>query len=535
MIKHCLFACIILAGITLSAPRGLAFQVSSPIHADCHERMSFHALEQMESKPGFPAQVEPDDEFLADKLQFDPLPYGIDRLTLSLIIGARYNDLHGASVLEIDTLVPVHNQPEFQNEHCLRQAFQDGEDGARGALLDCRDFIAQMVERACGDSDHPDPWLLEEVEVFLRFRGPAPVPLSRLYFNLGRALHTVQDSFSHTLRSTETNNIIEIFNWIEVLEQTHEAGRDGFAHQALMDDCNCKSEHFSPLLADARQASVDFLDAVFSAADAQDRNRRLNAFFEQWMSFQAGCNLENNYCDHPLLDEIEGDDFRCSAASSCGCEASKASTNRTWVSIFLLLPLVYWFLKRKRSFPLLLLLLSLGLGASPALAADKPELCPSLRPDTGAHLHFRSGASVDRPALSFELGALYRWESWGLGLYLDFNPFMSFERGFEIKAGAMNLAPGVSWHIQVNDKLSISIEGRIGLSMLLFNSYDFSFGSVGLFLGLHTCTFEYRLTHNLRLLIDPVYLAMPIFSVDSLPFYWKQWRSSIGLAWRFGD
>ncbi|MBW2734663.1 MAG: hypothetical protein JRH20_19930, partial [Deltaproteobacteria bacterium] len=130
--------------------------MGSPIHHDCHERLLFMALQRAATLPGFPAQATHDDEVLAHALQFDVSPYGKDLLTISLMLGVRYNDLHGKQATEVGELAPVHNDEAYQDEHCLRRSLHDGEDGGVQATAECQLFIRQRVEQALAGKDLPD-------------------------------------------------------------------------------------------------------------------------------------------------------------------------------------------------------------------------------------------------------------------------------------------------------------------------------------------------------------------------------------------
>lgn len=194
----------VLIAVLASVDRADGFQVASPIHTGCHERLLYRAMKQARTTPGSPGEVTEEDEVLAHALQFDVSNYGKDLATISLMVGVRYNDLHGAQAVNLGEVVPVHNRDEFQREHCLRSASHDGQSGAVAAIAECRNFMEDMVMRALDGHDIADPNPTQEVEVYLRFRAGQPVVrVSRLYFNLGRAIHALQDSFTHTFRAED--------------------------------------------------------------------------------------------------------------------------------------------------------------------------------------------------------------------------------------------------------------------------------------------------------------------------------------------
>jgi len=70
-------------------------------------------------------------------------------------------------------------------------------------------------------------------------------------------------------------------------------------------------------------------------------------------------------------------------------------------------------------------------------------------------------------------------------------------------------------------------------SVLLFRTPGYQVGDIGLFLGLRAVGLDYRLFNRLYLIIDPIDVAIPVFKLDKFPFFYKQWKSALGLAWRF--
>jgi hypothetical protein len=508
-----------------------AFDIESAITNDCHEYFTYQAILQLETKPGMPATITEEDEILAGGIQYNRNgDYPNDRLTISLLLGARHNDLHGLSSVAIDDLTKVHNEPQYQQEHCLRKEYQDGNSGAESAVEDSRRFITQMVEHAFDGQDQPDPWLLEEVNIFLRFRGPTKVPLSRLYFYLGRAVHTVQDSFSHTLRSKDGRQITEVCNWIDLLNNTLDQRRDGYPHQSITDNCHCQSLIYDRLIADTQQASLDFLDAVLGAVDIEERQMRLNQFFDKWMQFKSDCTLENNYCSSELLPELNNNAIQCPSNTGCGCEhnPSHQGSYGFW-GVMLLVILV---LVRKRLTCLVAFLL---LVPTIVFGHDQTEsiVCTDPPSEPGVYMILRTGISTAQPALSFEGSGLVRGDTWGFGLAVDFNPFLSFERGIEASSGTLNIIPSVTLHFQLTQRLAMRFEGRLGLSILLFDTVGYDYGSLGLFLGIRAVGLDYRLAKNMYLTIDPLEVALPVFGLDKVPYYWRQIRAGAGLAWRF--
>jgi hypothetical protein len=524
-----------------------AFQVSTSITNDCHERFTMQALGRALVTPGLPAEVTRDDEILAGALQFDVSPYGKDFLTTSLMIGVRYNDLHGQAAQDLGRMAPVHNEPDRQMEHCLRRSNQDNEVGLQAALDECRDFIRWIIDRAVNYRDVPDPWAVEEIELYLRYRSTTLVPVSRLYFNLGRAIHVVQDSFSHTFRSEDGRKIWEVFNWIDDLEGSLKTERDGFRHQSIMDDCTCICPAFDRMLAYTVDASEDFLNAVLTATTVEQRNRQLNDFFDQWMTYEPGCTTENNYCNHAILGEIRNGLMICTEPWGClGCgtsinEKNQAAARNVGIGFPVVMLLFGLGLIRSRRKTLgMFIIVFLGIHAHPAMAAEDVEAekpicreCADPKPEAGYYLIIRGCAALDRPALAFEGSALYRGSQWGVALGVEYNPFLSFDRGIDGTHGVLNVVPSLTLHYQITQRLSMRFEARIGMSVLLFNSPGYNIGTVGLFLGARVLGLDWRIRENLYLIVEPIDVGIPIFKVDKFPFFYRQWRSGAGLAWKF--
>lgn len=116
---------------------------------------------------------------------------------------------------------------------------------------------------------------------------------------------------------------------------------------------------------------------------------------------------------------------------------------------------------------------------------------------------------------------------------MDYNPFLSFDRGLDASAGVLNIAPVGGLHFQITRWLSLRFEVRAGLSVLLFDTPGYEAGTVGLYAGARLLGLDIRLTDSLSLMIDPVDISLPVFEIKKLPFYYKQWRVAAGLAWHF--
>lgn len=281
-----------------------------------------------------PPSPTKEDNVLFDNLQIDVDDYRRDIYTVSAILGSRWNDLHGNSSIDIGELNQVHNPEENQDEHCLRGLAQDGEVGNQEAVDACKDFIRDMFENilATANADGSlNPDVRADFPIYILYRGTMDVSLSSLYFHAGRALHTIQDSFSHVYRTFPDLKAIEtVLNWPDYVRGQIDESRDGPAHSFTLDECECDRDHNDATTQAAISASTDFLallddDDPASPSSVADRRARLEAFLDEWFTVTPGCNSSNNFCNNPNHAEA---DWECdnssdliNADSILGCAA----------------------------------------------------------------------------------------------------------------------------------------------------------------------------------------------------------------------
>jgi len=256
-----------------------------------------------------PPVLEGDDLLLFDAVAFD-LSY-VDRniFALSLIAGSRYADISGFGALDIGSLVGVHNDDEAQREHCLRSSWHDGEEGDAAAVRACRDFIREELDLALSTVDAdgvPDPNIREDVEIYLVYQDTRAVPLSTYYFHIGRALHALQDSFTHTYRSEDLLSIVEVMNWIEMLDDSIDQERDGPAHDSDADACECDEEWIQDSREAATDATADLLEVMNADVSSAEREVSIDRLMDSWMAHVPDCTLENDYCGSPAPESFAG-------------------------------------------------------------------------------------------------------------------------------------------------------------------------------------------------------------------------------------
>jgi hypothetical protein len=289
------------AFIALSAAPAFAFQIDTATTSRCHEEITLDAL----ARAGWPDGREPPplDETgqrIADDLAFELPADDRDLWTIALLIGVRHNDVGSADPFDLPALSQLHADPEGQREHCLREAQHDGERGDQQALAACRDFVLEEIGLALaeGDGAQVDMDAVVSVETHLLFRGQIDLDLPAYPFHVGRALHALQDSFSHAFRDPATERVRHVLNYVEGnLEDGSQQARDGHPHLAELDECGSGAGD-ERRRAWAVDASVDLLAALASGEGGRrGREQRAAVAFDAHSERQTGCTEANEWCD----------------------------------------------------------------------------------------------------------------------------------------------------------------------------------------------------------------------------------------------
>lgn len=212
----------------------------------------------------------------------------------SLFLGVRAPDTEGSSGTNIQTLRGIHAHPEGQYDHCLRATEDDGAPGDASAHQACLAGIRAQLERARDALDAEEGGAILLVPFTLDHYGKFDVPVWGPAYHIGRALHAVQDSFTHTVRSDDLTTIYHVANFIEAVDGTLEERRDGLAHSTYADRCG---EESSEVVRASREASADLLRATGAFLDGTgDGDGAVESFLATWMPFQEGCGVDRGFC-----------------------------------------------------------------------------------------------------------------------------------------------------------------------------------------------------------------------------------------------
>lgn len=297
-----LLAASITAAVTAVAPAARAFSTASAFSDPCHETMTIAAFE--EAAPVLPIDAidlpERETWDRAAGVVFEAIgevetANEHERFFFfSLFLGVRAPDTEGSSSTNVQTLRGIHAHPEGQYDHCLRATEDDGARGDASAHQACLATIRSQIEQARDALDAEEGGAIVLVPFTLDHYGTFDVPVWGAAYHIGRALHAVQDSFTHTVRSDDLTTIYHVANFIEAVDGTLEERRDGLAHSTYADQCG---EESSEVVRASREASADLLRATATFLDGTgDGEGAIEAYLATWMPFQEGCGIDRGFC-----------------------------------------------------------------------------------------------------------------------------------------------------------------------------------------------------------------------------------------------
>jgi hypothetical protein len=485
------------AVIALLVPTvALAFQIETPVTSSCHEDITTRAT----IASGFPVRAEAPVPTEDLRRAMDDLTFSLpseDVWTLALLFGVRSNDTRDFAPKDTSALSSVHNDPEDQPAHCLRRPNDDGPDGDIGAIAACRGFILEELARGGLLAETLDLAPTEPVRVYLAFRGRTTLALPAFAYRLGRALHAVQDGYTHVFRAPDDSAAItHVLNWVDYIDD-YDRARDGYHHVGALDDCRRDDPRAQRRMTRAVAASAALVDAI--ANPAPGRRARVEAALDAILARIAGCDHTNAYCNAAELDE----------EASYGCAVAGGSL----VLVLLVLPFA---LRRRGALALVLLI-------APA----------SARADLRWHFDARGGASLDETAAAASAGIGADYARWTGGVQLEWNPWFSIDAGRAVP-GSMNFYATLARRWYVRPELSIYSRAELGTSTLLFELVGVDQYATGLYYGGVLIGLRIPIARRVDLTFDPSHLAMPTPSLfaGGFPFYYGQWRVTLGIEAR---
>ena len=537
----------------LLAPRAAsAFTIQSPATRGCHEQITIDAWRQIrEELPELtgPIASKGDDDALIADTPFD-VPDDLREIGLvSLLLGIRENDIADLAVTSLSDLAPVNSDPKAQRQHCLRTQSEDEPNGTEKALGECQDFIREQLRLALGGlaaDGSPDGTKRENLEVSLAIRGKVTVHVPAFQLHAARAMHAIQDSFTHTYRNPEDPRQIRvILNFSDYAENTLDEAVDGPPHSSELDRCDDPDALRTERHALAIEASAAALRALLEPPTRDAKLQAIDDVITMYTSLDTStnCTVDNDWCDAP---EHAYD------TSACGCVAAGAQPRggagaTAFAAGLAFLAAIARFgrkLPRRLKHLALALLVIGGFSIQSAHAENKgvsapvdaiqgnsTAAVPGRKDPAGAFFaRIAAGASYDKPGFSGGLGLRYQFSKpFMIGFDAEWNPWLAITPG-KVRAGAANGYFSLIRRFQLRyEAVNIRTTLSAGASYLLFDLVGAPSGSFGPYLGLSLLGIEWKVARGFYLTFDPTNISFPIPHVTGVPFGYLQYRVLVGL------
>ena len=316
-----------MACIGLFSVPAQGFSIGSSITDFCHERITysaFRAAHPLADRLGADLDAARDEAFvlfgdyLAEQMGIT-LDDDFDRLVItSLFVGVRYPDQGAFSTFDLGAMRAIHLDQGHQAGHFLRDTDHDGAGADAAAVVAGREFIEEHA-KAVIDDLRAGGGTLEVVEVkfYLEFYGSVKLQVWGPLFRLGEAVHALQDSFAHAVRSEDGRQIIAVANFVEPLLDGYKEARDGPMHSNVLDECNHPRVQGHATW--ATQATAALFAAVREGAISGETTA-LDAALDTWLGYREGCDHSNAYCDSAQAEFGATDPT--TAPLSCGATGS---------------------------------------------------------------------------------------------------------------------------------------------------------------------------------------------------------------------
>jgi hypothetical protein len=372
-------------------------------------------------------------------------------------------------------------------------------------------------------------------------------------------MHTVQDCYSHTLRSADARAVYSVLNYIEAVEGNLDEARDGMAHSDTLDDCD--KPELTPLVARAvgvssalatatvalaTSSDTTLLDAGFGACIASDTDTTRC----EWMYYNpacqpdnqppdvtACCSMANAYCGSPFLIVAREKLTQPYLKEVLSCAASARGPQApafTWPPAAALAILLYWLRwrrpGRRRRRTATALVLAFGF-ATPPVAAN--EAATDQRDTFFAGIEGHASLLSDAPERSFINATLgygvragYRLGRLGLVAEVERNYWLPTELSHALVPGVLNIGVGVEW-LAVAGRVRLS--ATAGPSILWFDATFDGKGTTGLFADLRPAGLRWRPDRFIALAFDPLSLAIVAPALGSPGIIQLEYRTLLGV------
>ena len=215
----------------------------------------------------------------------------------SFLIGVRAPDIGGLAVKDLTDLRELHLERTGQEAHFLRAVDDDWEDGNLASAEAGRRFILEKLDQSKRAFD-ASPKVIE-VDAWIEHYGRVSVPVIESAYLLGQALHALQDSFTHTYRAGELDQIYVVQTYIESFSGDFDERRDGPRHSDYFDDCD--HPDVAPIERAATEASLEFVRAAQRYWRSGNR-AQAEQVLDRWLRVRPGCANPESSCDSAWLE-----------------------------------------------------------------------------------------------------------------------------------------------------------------------------------------------------------------------------------------
>jgi hypothetical protein len=471
-------------------------------------------------------------------------------ILFSAVIGVRSPDTEGHSVSNLDALrrAQIDPDPTSQHLHCLRATADDGFAGDLNVLRGAKTLVRQMLTEAATVAQQASPARNRTVPFYLDFYGQIQVEVDGAAYLSGRAMHVLQDSFSHTLRTGDGRTVNSVLNYIDGISWHLEESRDGMGHSDSLDDCH--RQDLAPMVERAAAVSSAAARAVVALARNQDGTLLDKGLGRcpagetvpascDWLEYLPACEAAlgsgdasaaqaqccspaNGYCASPFLKIAQEKVTKPYIQTLFGCAVARRPHAGALVLVVAALALA-WRLRRRRSSVVALALFACG-WARPAAAGE-------LFAGAEGHLSLLSDVperSVINASMGYALRGGYRWGAWGVLVHIERNYWLPTELSRNIEQGALDVGLGGEY-IAAGGWVRVSLAA--GPSFLWFDTALDEKGTVGLFIDARPAGLRWRMANHFRVTLDPLSVALVAPVIGQPGIRQLEYRTLVGLEY----
>ena len=521
--------------VSSSPPVALGYSIHSGLTEGCHERITNRAFRSAIPQLMLGSEIIlPQSEawqkiadHLLQNIDFSELGAALDedyvKLTyVSVLLGVRSPDTEGHAVTNFSSLRQIHADPsaEGQYAHALRGPDDDGSEGDLTAIEGTRAHILDLMSQIRDSLREKSPEeQINTVQLYFDFYGLIEIEVWEPAYLMGRALHALQDSFAHTIRSDDLKRILHVLNYVDAISGELDESVDGLPHSDAMDQCDGETE---PVAETAMLASAALITSMNRALAINDISPVIGTL-DAWVTYEPGCTIVNNYCNSPWVDIARQEQTGPYLEEMIGCQnASRRTSALTLVGLILALLTLATRRSTLLSVSLCVLTSFYAVDIAHAQVSLQSELHVSVLSDT-----------PDRSALASTYGwgirGSYRWSSWSALVHVEQNRWMRTELDDHTAPGALNVGLGGSYLFGGRFRSSLVI----GTSTLLFDTLFDQRGTTGIFIDLRPIQARWRPKKWLALNLTPLSFTYVSPVLEAPPIRMVLYRTVFGAEFLF--